>query len=122
MNNIKDEIKHKLHETCKRIAVELDTGEYDTKVDFDESEFGTCIAEHYLNSHLRILEAEFTFSSEKTYLGACLSVNVGGPCIEIDTRSQSVRGHWDGVRVAHKYYTDALDLDAYLIDLYNDVL
>ena len=118
MNNIKDEIKHKLHETCKRIAVELDTGEYDTKVDFGDS-IDSCLAAHYLYSHLDILDLEFTVTSAKTYLGACLSVPVGGAYIEINTRYQSVCGYSNGVRVEHKYYTDALDLDAYLIEQYN---
>jgi hypothetical protein len=63
------------------------------------------------------LDIEWLCGRDKTYLGARVLVAFGGPNIWINTRTNTVEGHWWG-ESATASYTDELDLDGALADLF----
>ena len=57
-----------------------------------------------------VYDIEYYVDSNKEYLGARLLVAFGGPNIYIDTRYNTIEGHWWG-DYAEAKYTDELILD-----------
>jgi hypothetical protein len=66
-----------------------------------------------------VLDIEYIVNSKKEYLGARVLVAFGGPNIWINTRTKQVEGYWWGDSYIMSYYSDAMDLDSALSELYN---
>lgn len=97
----------------KSVVKLLSEGFTDTDLNYDDEPM---TAFDYLQDALDI---EYIVASDrKTYLGARVLVAFGGPNIWINTRTQTVEGHWwaDSYTEA---YTDSIGLDEALEELFN---
>ena len=65
-----------------------------------------------------VLDIEYTTDSKKEYLGARVLVAFGGPNIWINTRTQTIEGHWWGDTVYANYSQDNIGLDDALAEIY----
>jgi hypothetical protein len=63
------------------------------------------------------LDIEYIVSSKKEYLGARVLVAFGGPNIWVNTRTNTIEGHWWGDK-ATASFEDGIGLDDALQDLY----
>ena len=63
------------------------------------------------------LEIKYTCDSDKNYLGAELTMTLGGPNIYINTEYGKVEGYWDTEKIDISY-EDKIGLDDYLAELY----
>jgi hypothetical protein len=64
------------------------------------------------------LDIEYIVSSKKKFLGARVLVAFGGPNIWINTRTNTVEGHWWG-ESATATFTDSIGLQEALEELFN---
>lgn len=64
------------------------------------------------------LDIEYIVNSKREYLGARVLVAFGGPNIWINTRTNTVEGHWWGDN-ASATFTDSIGLDEALEELFN---
>lgn len=62
------------------------------------------------------LDIEYIVNSKGDYLGARVLVTFGGPNIWVNTRTNTVEGHWWGDS-AYASFTDNIDLDDALSEL-----
>ena len=61
--------------------------------DMSDNADGVMSAYDYLGD---VLEIEYTFNSERKFLGAIIAITLGGPSAYIDTRRGILDVHWDG--------------------------
>ncbi|WP_269929117.1 hypothetical protein [Kocuria massiliensis] len=66
------------------------------------------------------LDIEYTVSGHGEYLGATVTVTVGGPHVEVDTRRDMVIGYWGGERWSASY-EDVLGLDDYCSEIFESM-
>lgn len=87
-----------------------------SECDFDLNDDGEELsAFDYLQGALDI---EYIVSSKKEFLGARVLVAFGGPNIWINTRTNTVEGHWWNDS-ANAQFTDSIGLNDALEELYN---
>jgi len=66
-----------------------------------------------------VLELRYEISSDFEYLGAILVLTVGGPHIELNTRTGQIYGTWGGT--SETYYTSTpIELDEYLQECFDE--
>ena len=69
-----------------------------------------------------VLDIEYRINSRCNYVGVVLTVAVGGPHIDIDTREREVKGYWGGDRASWGIFGDvADDIDTVFEEHYNSV-
>ena len=98
----------------KEIARQISEGDL-SDVYADEGEEPTVY--DWLNEQL---DVEYVVSSPGEYLGARILACCGGPTIWIDTRAMEVRGYW-GSDTFTWGFSDGLDLDEYLEELWEEL-
>ena len=87
-----------------------------SEADFDRNDDGDeCSAFDYLQDALDI---EYIVSSKKEFLGARVLVACGGPNIWVNTRTNTVEGHWWGDS-ATASFIDSIGLNDALEELYS---
>jgi hypothetical protein len=103
MNN---DLQNHVNDIARRIS----------EADFDRNDDGDEFsAFDYLQDALDI---EYIVNSKREYLGARVLVAFGGPNIWVNTRTNTVEGHWWGDS-ASATFVDNLGLDEALNELYN---
>jgi len=65
-----------------------------------------------------VMDIEYIVNSKKEFLGARVLVAFGSPNIWINTRTNTVEGHWWGDS-ASAHYIDSMDLNGALEELYS---
>ena len=98
-----------LADMVKRIANQVNSGEYDNEVG------GECSAFDFLCDALDI---RFVVSNDLEYIGAEVLVAFGGPNIWIKTTSRKVEGFWWGDYAVSEYHEDPMGLDDALREIY----
>lgn len=107
MSNTNQDLLNHVQDIARRIS----------EADFDRNDDGDeCSAFDYLQDALDI---EYIVASDrKTLLGARVLVAFGGPNIWVNTRTNTVEGHWWGDS-ASASFTDSIGLQDALEELYS---
>jgi len=107
MSNTNQDLQNHVNDIARRIS----------EADFDRNDDGDeCSAFDYLQDALDI---EYIVASDrKTLLGARVLVAFGGPNIWVNTRTNTVEGHWWGDS-ASATFTDSIGLADALEELFN---
>lgn len=107
MSNTNQDLQNHVNNIARRIS----------EADFDRNDDGDeCAAFDYLQDALDI---EYIVASDrKTLLGARVLVAFGGPNIWVNTRTNTVEGHWWGDS-ASATFTDSIGLGDALEELFN---
>ena len=100
------DLKHHVQEIARRLSEGFDSADLT-----DDGEEMTAF--DYLQDALDI---EYIVSSKGEYLGARVLVAFGGPNIWVNTRTNTVEGHWWGDS-AYASFTDNIGLDDALGEL-----
>ena len=112
----------RLHNQVTAIAEALENGIIVTAEDIEDGYYeeyceGDIISGFdYLSD---VLDINYIVSSHKEYLGAEVLVAFGGPNIYINTRSKTVSGYWGSDKAEVSYYSDAMNINEALEELYN---
>jgi len=102
-----------LSDMVKRIANQVESGEYDNEVG------GECSAFDFLCD---ALDFRWIVQNDLEFIGARVLVAFGGPNIWIDTTTQKVEGYWWGDYAEASYHKDPMGLNDALEDLYRSRL
>jgi len=107
MSNTNQDLQNHVNDIARRIS----------EADFDRNDDGDeCSAFDYLQDALDI---EYIVASDrKTLLGARVLVAFGGPNIWVNTRTNTVEGHWWGDS-ASSTFVDSIGLQDALEELFN---
>lgn len=108
MSNTNQNLQNHVNDIARRIS------EADFNDVYDDGEEQVS-AYDYLQDALDI---EYIVSSKKEFLGARVLVAFGGPNIWVNTRTNTVEGHWWG-ESATAMFTDTIGLNDALEELYN---
>jgi len=116
----KTDTQQELQDYVNRIAKEISDGfpevDIESSNDNDDDDEKIRSSYDYIND---CLDFEYIVNSDKQFKSAKLLVAFGGPNIWVNLDERKVQGYWGG-DYAERYFTDNMNLEETLEEIYND--